>query len=101
MLLNAFSQRVIVTHALRASDDLAVSFRRQHVYTQRMLGISRVRLHVERLDGCGIPMDHHWLFELRRDVSLIRRAEIATPLEVVLKLAFGVTFLQHLHSIVI
>ena len=50
VLLDALHEQVVVGQALAAADDLAVAFRRQHVHAQRLVGLLRIGLHVERLD---------------------------------------------------
>ena len=46
-------------------------------------------------------MHHDGLVELRRQVCLVRRLQVATPLELGLQRALGVALLQVLHRIVI
>ena len=94
-------QQLVRRHALRAADDLAVTLGREHVHAQRQFRPLRIRLHVKRLHLRGIAVHHHRPVELRRDISLVRRAEIAAPLELVLQRALGVAFLQHLHRFVV
>ena len=65
MLANPLQQQFIRSHALRAADDLAVAFRRQHVYAQRQLSTLGVRLHVKRFYLRRIAMHHDWPVELR------------------------------------
>ena len=49
VLLDALHQQVVVVEPLAAADDLAVAFRREHVDAQRLVGLLRIGLHVERL----------------------------------------------------
>ena len=46
-------------------------------------------------------MNHHRPVKLRREVGLVRRAEIAAPLKLGFHLPFGVALLQHFDSFVI
>ncbi len=101
VLFNPLLQQFVRCNALRAADDLSISFRRQHIHAQREFRVLRVRLHVERLDGGGIAMNHHRPIELRGDIGLIGRAEIVAVLEFLLDLALRVGFLQHLRRFVI
>src|SRR5438552_3114862 len=101
MLADALQQQFIRSHALRAADDLAVAFRRQHVYAQRQLSTLGVRLHVKRFYLRRIAMHHDRPVELRGKISLVRRAQVATPLELVIERALRVPLLQPLYRFVI
>ena len=46
-------------------------------------------------------MHHHRLIELRGKISLIRRAQVSTPLEFLFKRALGMTFLQISYRLVV
>ena len=99
--LYALQQQVVIANALRAADDLAITLRRQHVNAERQIRALRIGLHVKRLHLRRIAMDHDRLLKLRRDVSLVRRAEISAPLELRFHLPLGVPLLQHFDSFVI
>src|SRR5947209_19176484 len=101
VFVDTLAQSFIVAHALRAADDLAVTFGSEDVNAQREFRPLRIGLHVKRLDLRRVAMDHHRLFELRRDVSLVGRAEVAAPFKPIFERALGVTFLQHLYGLVI
>src|ERR1017187_3199158 len=101
VLMNALQQKIVGPNALRAPDDFPITLRRQHIHAERKLRPLRIGLHVERLDGRRIAVHHYRPVELRRDVSFIRRAEVAAPVEFVLDQALGVPFLQHLHGLVV
>ena len=58
VLFDALLQQVVGVDALRAADDLAVAFGREHVDAERLGGVERVGLHVEGLDGGGVAVDH-------------------------------------------
>src|SRR5713226_661454 len=80
VLADALDQQIVAGNALATTDNLAVAFRREHVETQRQLGALRVRLHVERLDGCRVVMHHHRAVVLRGEHRFIIAAEIVAPL---------------------
>src|SRR5687768_273988 len=57
MFPDSLTQEIEIVQALASADDLAVPFGRQHVHTQRLLRLFRVRLHVEGLDGPRVVGD--------------------------------------------
>src|SRR5664280_3059136 len=89
VLVNALQQQIVGPNALRAADDFPVTLRRKHIHAEGKLRPLRIGLHVERLNRRRIPMHHYWPVELRRDVSLIRRAKVTAPLELVLDQALA------------
>src|ERR1035437_9049555 len=101
VLMNALQQQIVGPNALRAADDFPVTLGREHIHAEGELRPLRIGLHVERLDGRRIAMHHYRPVELRRDVGFIRRTEVTAPLELVLDQALGMSFLQHLHGLVV
>ena len=73
------SAQVVDAHA--AADDLAVSFRCDHVHAQRARGVVRVGLHVERFHVGGIVRDHHRTVASLGEDRLVGRAEVVARLE--------------------
>ena len=61
MVLDAGFEEVVIVDALRAADDFAVAFGREHVDAEGLGGVVRVGLHVEGLDVGGVAVDHHGL----------------------------------------
>src|SRR6478752_4269653 len=64
VFLNTLEQQVVVANALRAADNLAVAFRRQHIHAQRQLRALRIRLHIEGFHLGRVAMNHHRLIKL-------------------------------------
>src|ERR1700761_8420148 len=65
VVFDALLQKIIAVDTLRAADDLAVTFRREHVNAESLRRVRGIGLHVEGLDGRGVAVDHHWAIELR------------------------------------
>ena len=84
-----------------AADDLAVAFGSEQVDAESAFGAVFVHLEVKSLDRGREVMDKNRLAELVRQIRLVRRAKIAAPFEIVLKLALCVALLQHLDGIVV
>src|SRR5450759_4698927 len=81
VLLQALFEELQIVDALRAADDLAVAFRREHVETEHDLGIFRVRLHVEGLDGRREPAHDQGLRRVRDERRFFVRSEVVAELD--------------------
>ena len=81
VLLDALQQQVEIVEALAAADDLAVAFGREHVDAQRLVGLLRVGLHVERLHRGRVVRDADRAVELLRQHGLVGAAEVGAVLE--------------------
>src|SRR5579859_8227699 len=93
MFVYAFQQMLVIANTLRTADDLAVSFRRQHIHGQRQLRTLRVRLHVKGLHLRRVAVHHHRLVKLRRNIRLVGGTKISAPLKLSFDLSLGVTLL--------
>src|SRR5579862_4234345 len=98
---NSLQQQIVGSHTLRAADDFAVAFRRQHVDTQRQVRTQRIGLHIKRLHLRRITMNHERPFELRRKIGFIRRAKVPTPFKLAFESTLREAFLQSLYSLVV
>ena len=82
VLADAGQQQVQVVFPLGAAHDLAVAFGREQVHPLDVVGVLRVALHVEGLDGRGPAVDHHRPVEQAREHRLVRAAEVLAVREV-------------------
>src|SRR2546423_9125001 len=101
MLANALQKQLVRCHALRATDNFAVTLRREHVNTQSQLRTLRVRFHVKRFHLCRVAMNHHRLLELGGQIGLIGRTEITAPLKLCFESTLCVSLLQHFDGFVV
>src|SRR5262249_18284192 len=87
--------------SLTTSDHFSITFRREHVDAHCKVGSLGIGLHIKSFDGCRVTMNHYRPVEMARNIGLVRSPKVAAPFKARLKLAFGLTFLQHLYRIVV
>src|ERR1700691_490335 len=58
VLVDALQEQVVRGHALRSSDDFAITFGGKHVDAEREVGTLGIGFHVERFYTGGVTMDH-------------------------------------------
>src|ERR1700675_842288 len=95
VLFQTLQQQIEIVDTLAAADDLAVSFGRNHVHTQRQLGTIGIGLEIESLHLRGVAVYHQRAVEALGDHGFVRAAEIAAPLD------FAALLLQNLHRVVV
>src|SRR5581483_1663259 len=76
VLVDPFEQQIVIVNALRAADDLAVTFGCDHVHAERERFVFRRGLHVERLDRSRIARDDHRRVERGGDDRLFVAADV-------------------------
>ena len=76
VFVEALNQQVVIVNALAATDNFAIAFGRKHVESERKIGTLGVGLHVERLDGGGIAVNHDRAVEFIGDDSFFVAADV-------------------------
>src|SRR5687767_11418988 len=75
VILDALQQHVVACESLTAADDLAYTFRREHVDAQREFRAFGIGFHVERLHTRGVAMNRDRPVEVLRQYRLVGSAE--------------------------
>jgi len=73
-----FKERKIV-NALTPSDDFSIPFWSNEVIVEHKVGVLRIRLHVESLDGPGIMVDEYRTIEFLRDGGFLIPTKVIPP----------------------
>ena len=76
VFVQALNQQIVIVNALAAADNFAIAFGRKHVESERKIGTLGVGLHVKRLDGGGIAMNHHRAVEFIGDDGFFVAADV-------------------------
>src|SRR5437763_17125879 len=82
-------------YPLASTNDFAITFRCDHIYSQRKVGALLIRLEIERLESSRVAINHYGAIEVLRKQRLVCVAEIASPLNLT------ALRLQELHGIVV
>src|SRR6516225_11751048 len=79
MFFQSFNKKIVIMDTLAASNNLTVSLWSKHIERECQIGTLGVRLHIKRLNGGRVVVNHD------RTVELIRNAGFLVPAEVVAK----------------